>query len=107
VVVFQISELDAENKLEEDDEDEDAEVCQAIDYISRGEQKNNSLVVGVLILRRLFPFPLLPFSLWPRLARCFQQTPEQNEVASRRATRGNSAAIRPDDLISLDEWGVD
>jgi hypothetical protein len=28
-------------------------------------------------------------------------------VASRRATRGNSAAIRPDDLISLDEWGVD
>ncbi|POW20797.1 hypothetical protein PSHT_03082 [Puccinia striiformis] len=61
VVVFQISELDAENKLEEDDEDEDAE-----------------------------------------------QTPEQNEVASRRATRGNSAAMRPpDDLISVDEWGVD
>ncbi|KAI9628870.1 hypothetical protein KEM48_011264 [Puccinia striiformis f. sp. tritici PST-130] len=58
VVVFQISELDAENKLEEDDEDEDAE-----------------------------------------------QTPEQNEVASRRATRGNSAAMRPpDDLISVDEW---
>ncbi|WAR53017.1 hypothetical protein PtB15_2B445 [Puccinia triticina] len=61
VVVFQISELDAENKLEEDDEDEDAE-----------------------------------------------QTPEQSEVASRRATRGNSAAMRPpDDLISVDEWGVD
>jgi len=37
-----------------------------------------------------------------------EQTPEQNEVASRRATRGNSAAMRPpDDLISVDEWGVD
>lgn len=60
-VVFRITELDAENNLEEDDEDEDAE-----------------------------------------------QTPEQNEVASRRATRGNSAATRPpDDFDSLDEWGVD
>ncbi|MBW0480376.1 hypothetical protein O181_020091 [Austropuccinia psidii MF-1] len=37
-----------------------------------------------------------------------EQTPEQNEVASRRATRGNSAAMRPpEDLPSLDEWGVD
>ncbi|EFP93299.2 uncharacterized protein PGTG_19067 [Puccinia graminis f. sp. tritici CRL 75-36-700-3] len=37
-----------------------------------------------------------------------EQTPEQSEVASRRATRGNSAAMRPpDDLISIDEWGVD
>lgn len=60
-VVFQITDLDAENNLEEDDEDENDE-----------------------------------------------QTPEQNGLASRRATRGNSAAMRPpDDLITVDDWGVD
>lgn len=37
-----------------------------------------------------------------------EQTPEQSEVLSRRATRGNSAATRPpDDLSPLDGWGPD
>ncbi|CAH7686942.1 hypothetical protein BY996DRAFT_6432334 [Phakopsora pachyrhizi] len=36
-----------------------------------------------------------------------EQTPEESAAQSRRATRGNSAALRPDDLPPVDDWGVD